>query len=102
MEVIVIESETFKRMESMFMESLEAMRTQMEFIENSHRDSKINSLGLLNARQVGQITGYNEKTIKLRKAEIGYHTLGKDIKFKPQDVQAWIAKYYRGPKGKRW
>lgn len=94
MEVITIESETFKRLESMFSASQDTIRMQAEIITNS-------KIGLLDVKQVAELTGYTEETIRLRKKEIGFHTLGKDIKFKPAAVQAWIDKYYRSPISKK-
>jgi hypothetical protein len=91
MEVIVIESETFKRLEDMFEQSQAVIKQQAEIITAS-------KIGLMSAQQVADLTGYHVKTIALRKSEIGYSTMGKDLRFKPADVQAWINKYYRGPK----
>jgi DNA polymerase I-like protein with 3'-5' exonuclease and polymerase domains len=91
MEVIVIESETFKRLEDMFEQSQAVIKQQAEIITAS-------KIGLMSAKQVADLTGYHVKTIALRKSEIGYSTMGKDLRFKPADVQAWINKYYRGPK----
>ena len=75
----------------MFEESQQIIKHQAEIITRSR-------IGLMSARQVADLTGYDEKTIKDRKEEIGFHTMGKDLKFKPADVQAWIDKYYRSPK----
>jgi hypothetical protein len=104
MEVIVIESEAFKRLESVFLESLErAERMIAESQETIKLQAEIitaSKIGLMSAKQVADLTGYDAKTIKLRKSEIGYHTMGKDLKFKPSDVEAWIRKYYRAPKRK--
>jgi hypothetical protein len=94
MEVITIESETYKRLETMFIQSLESVKNQSEIVTKS-------KIGLLDAKQVAELTGYTEETIRLRKAEIGYSTMGKDLKFKPADVEAWINKYYRAPISKR-
>jgi hypothetical protein len=91
MEVIVIESETFKRLEQMFIESQQTIKNQAEIITAS-------KIGLMSAQQVADLTGYHAKTIALRKSEIGYSTMGKDLRFRPADVQAWINKYYRAPK----
>lgn len=105
MEVITIESEAFKRMESMFSESQErAERLIAESQETIKLQAEIitaSKIGLMSAQQVADLTGYDVKTIKLRKSEIGYHTMGKDLKFKPADVQAWIQKYYRYPVNKK-
>jgi predicted DNA-binding transcriptional regulator AlpA len=67
---------------------------QAEIITNS-------KIGLLDIKQVAELTTYKEETIRLRKAEIGWHTLGKDLKFKASDVEAWINRYYRAPISKR-
>jgi hypothetical protein len=94
MEVIVTESETFKRLERMFIQTQETIKVQAEIITAS-------KIGLMSAQQVAALTGYDVKTIKLRKQEIGYSTMGKDLKFKPADVQAWINRYYRSPVKRR-
>lgn len=52
----------------------------------------------LTAKEVGAITGYDEKTIKNRKDEIGYITHGKDLKFLMEDVNKWMMNYYVRPK----
>jgi hypothetical protein len=94
MEVITIESEAFQKLERMFAESQETIKVQAEIITAS-------KIGLMSAQQVADLTGYDVKTIKLRKDEIGYSTMGKDLKFRPSDVQAWIQKYYRSPVNKK-
>jgi hypothetical protein len=94
MEVITIESETYKRLETMFIQSLESVKNQAEIVTKS-------KIGLLDVKQVADLTGYTEDTIRARKKEIGYSTMGKDLKFKPADVEAWINKYYRAPISKR-
>ncbi len=92
MEVITIESETFKEFKQMFIQSQEIIRRQAEIITAS-------KIALMTAKQVGQLTGYDEKTIRIRKEEIGYSIpCGIEIKFKPADVEAWINRGYRSPK----
>lgn len=91
MNVLTIESETFIRIEQMFEKSQEIIQRQAEIITAS-------KIALMTAKQVGELTGYDEKTIRIRKKEIGYSTLGKDLKFKPSDVEAWINRNYRSPK----
>lgn len=79
------------RFTEMFSESQRIIREQAEIITGS-------KIALMTAKQVGELTGYDEKTIRIRKKEIGYSTLGKDLKFKPADVEAWINRNYRSPK----
>jgi hypothetical protein len=94
MEVINWESEAYKDFVRMFTESTESVKSLSETILKSR-------IGLLDVKQVAELTGYTEDTIRARKAEIGYSTMGKDLKFKPADVEAWINKYYRAPISKR-
>jgi hypothetical protein len=65
MDVIVIESEAFSRLERMFIESQEIIKVQTEMITRS-------KIGLITAKQVADLTGYDVRTINLRKSEIGY------------------------------
>jgi mRNA-degrading endonuclease RelE of RelBE toxin-antitoxin system len=94
MDVITIESSAFKRLEDMFEESQQKIKEQAEIITAS-------KIGLMSSQQVADLTGYDEKTIRVRKNEIGYSTMGRDLRFKPADVQAWISKYYRAPVNKK-
>lgn len=85
-----METAAYKRLVEMFVESQSIIRNQAE-------SNLANQIGLLDISQVCELTGYRESFIRARKAEIGYHTVGKDLKFKPAAVQAWIDTYYRSP-----
>jgi len=91
MDVLTIESSAFTEMQAMFAKSQDIIKVQADTILKL-------KVGLLNCKEVAELTGYNEKTIKSKKEEIGFMTIGKDIKFKPADVEAWIQKHYRAPK----
>lgn len=95
MEVIVIEHEAFKRLEQMFIESQEIIKVQASALLKS-------KIGLLDPKQVAELTGYAEGTIRQKKADIGFSTMGKDIKFRLEDVNAWINKGYRAPRHRRF
>ncbi|MGV3684386.1 MAG: hypothetical protein ACO1NS_02085 [Daejeonella sp.] len=89
-EVIVVESDTFQKMQSMFsvaMEAVKQLSSENFILKNRY----------LSAEEVGQLTGYHTKTIKIRKDEIGYITQGKDLKFKLDDVNTWMMRYYIKP-----
>jgi hypothetical protein len=94
MEVIVIEHETFKRIEEMFAESQEIIREQAKLLTNA-------KLSWVNAKQAAEISGYNSQTLRSRKSEIGYRTMGKDIFFKLSDLEIWMDKYYRAPRTRK-
>lgn len=91
MDVITIETTAFQTIMAKWDESQQIIREQASQLTNV-------KLGLLNAKQVAERTGLHEKTIKLRKAEIGFVTMGKAVMFKPADVEVWINKYYRAPR----
>lgn len=91
MEVITFESETYKSIAQMFAESQEIIKAQADELFTS-------KYGWLDPQQVADLTKYDEKTIRLKKTEIGYSTKGKNIKFRIEDVNAWMLKTYRGPK----
>jgi len=95
MEVIAIESNTFQELVTMF-------RTVCNEADTYKRENKkLKEKKLLSAREVADLTGFNEKTIKLKKEEIGYFTDGKDVKFKPENVDAWIEERHIKPRAKR-
>lgn len=91
MEVITMEHAAFKRLEDMFVQAQEVIQEQAKKLSR-------NETIWLDVSEVAELTRYHEKTIKLRKAEIGYRTMGKDIFFKLKDVEAWTNKYYRAPR----
>lgn len=93
-EVMVIESAAYQAMKAMHEEAVQLVKVlATENLTLKHK--------YLNPTEVGFITGYNSKTIKLRKEEIGYITQGKDIRFKLEDVKAWMDSYYVHPKRRR-
>jgi len=89
------EHEAFKRLEATFIQSQEIIQRQAKIITAS-------KIGLLDAKQVADLTGYDEKTIRIKKEDIGYSTLGKNIKFRVEDVNNWIAKGYQGPRNAKY
>lgn len=92
MEVIVIDSPAFQKMETMFSELVKMNRQLAE--ENKSLQLK----RLLSVKDVCDITGYSENTVLRRKEEIGFFCEGKDIKFKPVDVDNWIDRNYIKPR----
>lgn len=94
MEVITIESQAYQRLESMFVESQKTIKDLSDQVIAS-------KIGLLDPKQVAELTGYAEATIRQKKADIGYSTMGKDIKFRIEDVNAWINKGYRAPRTRK-
>lgn len=91
MESIIFTPANYEELRDMFIKSQEIIREQAAVA--SGRDVE-----LLSIQQVCERTGYKEAFIRSRKHEIGYHTVGRDLKFKPCAVRAWIDKYYREPK----
>lgn len=92
MEVIVIESQTFQEILTMYQRVCGLLEEELR--EKKKRNDKL----LLSAREVAEMTGYNEKTIRLKKHEIGFFTIGKEVMFKPADVEAWIEQSYIRPR----
>lgn len=90
MKVIIIKRKAFKKLEEMFIKSQDIIQEQARAITAA-------KMGLLSLDQVCELTGYKKAFIRSRKEEIGYHTVGRDLKFKPSAVQEWIDKYYRTP-----
>jgi hypothetical protein len=91
-EVIVIESETFQKMQNMFSELVRMNRKLAE--ENKNLQLK----RLLRVEDICTMTGYSKNTVLRRKEEIGFFCEGKDIKFKSADVDNWIQSYYIKPR----
>jgi len=94
MESITFIPAEYQDLRDMFIESQRIIRKQAESTSGS-------DIELLTMKQVCSLTGYKESFIRSRKEEIGFHTVGRDIKFKPSAVKAWIDKYYRAPKGRK-
>ena len=94
MELVTFESETFKTLAGQYENMLGLLD---DFIK---KEKKRNDKLLLSAMEVAEMTGYNEKTIRLKKYEIGFFTVGKEVMFKPVDVEAWIERNYIKPRRK--
>lgn len=88
MEVITVESSAFQNMQAMYAKVCGLLEEELK--EKNKKNSKL----LLSAQEVAEATGYNEKTIRLKKYEIGFFTIGKEVMFKPADVEAWIERNY--------
>jgi len=95
MEVVTIEAETFRRMQDMYFKMAEMVETQT-------KTKKSADITLLTVKEVTALTGFGAQTIKMHKEEIGYQTMGKDLRFKPEDVEAWINSTYRKPRLARY
>ncbi|KIO75251.1 hypothetical protein TH53_21820 [Pedobacter lusitanus] len=95
MEVITIESEAFKEIQGMHMQNKQVIADQAATIAGYN-------IVMISAEKAAELTGYSEKTLRLRKEEIGYHTIGKNIFFFPKDLEVWLHKYYRGPKPRKY
>lgn len=92
MDVIVIESETFQEMHRMYQS---VCRTALELGDQSR---VLKAKVWITAKEAAQVTGYNEKTIRNRKHEIGFRSDGGLLLFKTQDVVAWMELGYVPPK----
>jgi excisionase family DNA binding protein len=91
-EVIVIESETFNRILTMYEEIA-------DIAKDLHRENKrLKERKLLSTEEVAQMTGYSKDSICDKKKEIGFFTIGKEVKFKPEAVDAWIERNYINPR----
>jgi len=86
MEVITVEHTAFKKIEAMFQDVCKQLSDQVK--ENTALKAK----KLLTAREVGEMTGYHEETIKRKKHEIGFKSDGGTLKFPTNLVDAWIEK----------
>jgi predicted DNA-binding transcriptional regulator AlpA len=87
-EVMVIECEAFQELVAMY-KDLVRINTELR-----DENNKIKKRKLLNSVEVAEMVGYKEATIRLKKKEIGFFTEGKDVFFKPEDVDAWIERHY--------
>lgn len=94
MEVITIEHQTFREMESMF-NQLVKINSDLK-----KENEKLKKKKLLSSDEVAEMVGYKEATIRLKKKEIGFFTEGKDVFFKPEAVDAWIERNYIKPRVK--
>ena len=92
MEVLTVESQTFQDMQSMFQSVCQIAKELAS--ENKELKAKL----WITAREVGTLTGYNEKTIKNRKKEIGFRSDGGLLLFKTKDVIAWMDRGYIAPR----
>lgn len=92
MEVTTIESSAFQELTSMF-------KTSCNMVNSLASEVKVlKSKRLFTAKEVAEMTGYNEKTIRNKRYEIGFRSEGGVVLFKPEDVDAWIEKGYVKPK----
>lgn len=91
MESITFTPVEFAKFESMFIESQQIIRDQAKKLANSKTI-------WIDTKEAAEISRYHEKTLKLHKEEIGYRTKGRDVFFKLSDLEAWMNRYYRGPK----
>lgn len=95
MEAVIIEAEAYKSLMSKIDDLIETSQKLMT--QNKALKEKL----LLSSNEVAALTGYNEKTIRIKKDEIGFFTVGKEVLFKPADVQLWIDRNYIKPKFER-
>ena len=93
--VQVIDAGALNDLKNMFVESQRMVR------ELATENAALKSKKLLSVAEVAEMTGYSTVTINRRKEEIGFFTEGKDIKFKPSDVDAWIEENYIKPKSRQ-
>jgi translation elongation factor EF-1alpha len=91
MEAVIIEADAYKGLMSKIDDLIETSQKLMA--QNRSLKEKL----LLSSNEVAELTGYNEKTIKIKKHEIGFFTQGKQVFFKPADVQLWIDRNYIKP-----
>lgn len=91
MEAVIIEAEAYKSLMSKIDDLIETSQKLMT--QNKALKEKL----LLSSNEVAALTGYNEKTIRIKKDEIGVFTVGKEVLFKPADVQLWIDRNYIKP-----
>lgn len=96
MEVTIIEVERFNRLENMFSTTCEMLASATQRIKSMADDEQ-----WLTTSEVAAITKYEEKTIRSKKHEIGFHGQGKDLKFKKKDVMKYMESYYIRPREKR-
>ncbi|WP_207425687.1 helix-turn-helix domain-containing protein [Pedobacter sp. SYSU D00535] len=89
MEVIVIESETFKAIQGMF-ETI-----QRQIIELAAENKKLKSDYWLTTSETAKYLKISTKSLEKYQLDIGYNQIGgKDKRFKKSDIDAWLAKNY--------
>lgn len=94
MEVITIEHQTFQNLQSMFNDMVGINK------ELKAENKRLKERKLLSTEEVAQMTGYSKDSICDKKKEIGFFTIGKEVKFKPEAVDAWIERNYIKPRVK--
>lgn len=95
MEVIVIESETFRRMEAMYRDVCQKV------LELSDENLRLKGKKWLTAQEVAKRTPYTASTILSKKNDIGFKQDGKIVIFRTEDVEAWMSRDYSPPKRAR-
>lgn len=91
-EVIVAESPIFQEMVAMYKDIVRINK------ELGDENKRLREKKLLTSEEVAEMTSYNAKTIRLKKHEIGFFTVGKEVLFKPDAVDAWIDRNYIKPR----
>jgi hypothetical protein len=78
----------------------ELKQQYLEVCELARSESLKNKKLLLTPKEVAEITGYHESTIKKKKREIGYRVgfSNQDLKFKYDDVLKWVERGCIPPK----
>lgn len=94
MEAFTLTPVDLDRFTEMFAESQRIIREQAVKLANA-------KITWVKVAEAAEITGYDEKTLKLNKAEIGYRTRGRTIFFKLVDLNNWMESTYRSPKRRK-
>ncbi len=95
MNVIVIESQAFQKLERL-LETACVMAGEL-----AEENKSLKAKKLLSAREVAEMTGYNEKSIRNKRHDIGFRSEGSKLFFKPADVDTWIDRGYIAPKPRK-
>lgn len=85
--VAVIDKDALSMMIANHEEAIDLVRRLAA--ENSGLKRKV----FLSPQEVADMVGYNEKTIRLKKDEIGYYDNG-GLRFHRDDVEKWMQKHY--------
>ena len=93
MEVIVVDSKIFKRIEELHQEAIEKML-------EAKKDAVKNSFTLLTAQEVADMTKLDVTTILKRKHEIGFISLGNKNLFELADIVSFFRAHKVSPKKK--
>lgn len=87
MNVITIEETAYKNL----LGEIQALMTETRKVNT---ELFVQRNKYLTSGDVAGITGYKPATIRLKKDEIGYISMGGEIKFLKADVDKWMMKYY--------